>query len=79
MLVMLKTGAWQFFDSPCASGTTVDSLVTTSRRQLAFCTCLVSGWHKLWAFTLFLDDEDDTTPDFRGFSISRDKKIVNCS
>jgi hypothetical protein len=36
MLVTFKTGASQFFDSPPhASGATVDSLVTTSRRELA--------------------------------------------
>jgi hypothetical protein len=46
-------------------------------RQLACLHCLVSGWHKLWAFTHFLDD-DDITPDFRGFSISHEKQIVNC-
>jgi hypothetical protein len=35
-LVMFKTGALWFFDSPpCASGATVDSLLTASRRQLA--------------------------------------------
>jgi hypothetical protein len=46
--------------------------------SLLVCTCLVSGWHKLWVFMHFLDDEDDTTPDFRGFSISHEKQIVNC-
>jgi hypothetical protein len=42
---MFKTGASQFFDSPpCASGATVNGLLTTSRRQLAclhlFSQCL---------------------------------------
>jgi hypothetical protein len=46
--------------------------------SLLVCTCLVSGWHKLWAFMRFLDDEHDTTPDFRVFSISQEKQIVNC-
>jgi hypothetical protein len=45
--------------------------------SLLVCTCLVSGWHKLWAFTRFLDNEDDTTLNFRGFSISHEKQIVN--
>jgi hypothetical protein len=44
---------------------------------LLVCTCLVSGCHNLWAFTSFLDNEDDTTPHFRGFSISYEKQIVN--
>jgi hypothetical protein len=43
--------------------------------SLLVCTCSVSGWHKLWAFTHFLDDEDDTTPDFRDFYISHEKKL----
>jgi hypothetical protein len=43
-LVMFKTGASRFFDSPpCASGTTVNSLLTASRRQLA-CLHLFSQW-----------------------------------
>jgi hypothetical protein len=46
--------------------------------SLRICTCLVNGWHKLWDFTHFLDDEDDTTPDFRDFSISHGKQIVYC-
>jgi hypothetical protein len=46
--------------------------------SLLVCTCLVSGWQKLWAFMHFLDDEDDTIPDFRGFSVSHEKQIVNC-
>jgi hypothetical protein len=29
-------------------------------------------------FYAFLDDEDDTTPYFRGVSISHEKQIVNC-
>jgi hypothetical protein len=49
-----------------------------AERSLLVCTCLLSGWHKLWAFTRFLEDEDDTTPDFRGFSISHEKQTVNC-
>jgi hypothetical protein len=59
----------------------VDGLLTASRRQLASllaCTYFVSGWHKLWALMRFLDNEDDTTPDFRGFYISHEKQIVNC-
>jgi hypothetical protein len=45
MLVMFKTGTLRFFDSPpCASGATVDALLTASRRQLAclhlFSQCL---------------------------------------
>jgi hypothetical protein len=44
MLVMFKTGTSQFFDSPlCASGATVNSLLTTSRRQLA-CLDMFSQW-----------------------------------
>jgi hypothetical protein len=30
------------------------------------------------AFARFLDNQDDTTPDFRGFSISYEKQIENC-
>jgi hypothetical protein len=41
--------------------------------SLLVCTCLVSEWHKLWTFIRFLDDEDDSTPDFRGFPISHEK------
>jgi hypothetical protein len=33
--------------------------------SLLVCSCLVSEWHKLWAFTGFLDgDDDDTTSNF---------------
>jgi hypothetical protein len=46
--------------------------------SLLVCTCVVSAWHNLWVFTHFLDDEADTTPDFRGFFISHEKQIVNC-
>jgi hypothetical protein len=45
--------------------------------SLLVCSCLVSGWHKLWAFTHFLDNEDYTTPDIRGFPISHEKQIMN--
>jgi hypothetical protein len=73
---MFKTGALRFFNSPpCASGTTVVFLPLVED-SLLVCTCLISGWHKLWAFMHFLDSEDDTTPHFREFSISREKQIV---
>jgi hypothetical protein len=45
--------------------------------SLLVSTCLVGGWCKLWAFTRFLDDEVYTTPNFRAFSISYEKQIVN--
>jgi hypothetical protein len=44
--------------------------------SLLVCTCLVSSWHKLLAFTHFLDDEYDTTQECRGFSVSNKK--TNC-
>jgi hypothetical protein len=53
-------------------------LVSLVLGSFLVCTRLVSGWHKLWAFTRFLDDEDDITPDFKGFSITHEKQIVNC-
>jgi hypothetical protein len=69
-------------DSRCAevSKTHPPSFMPVSlvEGSLLLCTCLVSGWHKLWAFTRFFDNEDDTTPDFRCFSISHQKQIVNC-
>jgi hypothetical protein len=66
MLVMFKTGA--LLVAPMS--TVFLPLVEGS---LLVCTCVVSGWHKLWALTRFLDVEDDTNPDFRGFSISHEK------
>jgi hypothetical protein len=45
--------------------------------SLLVCTCLVSGW-QMWAFMRFLDDEGDTTTDFRGFPISHEKQTVKC-
>jgi hypothetical protein len=50
-------------------------LVSLVEGSLLVCTCLVSGCHKLWTLARFLDGEDDTTPDFRGFSVSHEK---NC-
>jgi hypothetical protein len=44
MLVVFKTGALQFFNSPpCANGATVDSLLIASRRQLS-CLHLFIQW-----------------------------------
>jgi hypothetical protein len=42
-------------------------LVDVVLGSLLVCTRFVSGWHKLWAFTRFVKDEDDITPDFRDF------------
>jgi hypothetical protein len=80
MLVMFRTGA-SWFDTPCASGATVNSLLTTKKRNLLVCTCLVSGWHKLSAFMHFLDDDDDDDDDddtnlnFRGFIFLMKNKL----
>jgi hypothetical protein len=52
-------------------------LISSIEGSLLVCTCLASGWHNLRAFMCFLADEDDTTPDFKGFSISHEKQVVN--
>jgi hypothetical protein len=47
-------------------------LIISVDGSLLVCTCLVTGWQKLWAFTLFLDN-DDTIPDFRDFFVMKNK------
>jgi hypothetical protein len=75
---MFKTGTSRFFDSPSYASVTLSMVfLQLTEGNLLVCICLVSGWHKLWAFVNFLGD-DDITPDFRGFPIPHEKQTVNC-
>jgi hypothetical protein len=55
-------------------------LVSLVEDSLLFCMCSASEWHQFFFFffAFFVTHEDDTTPDFRNFSISHVKQIVNC-
>lgn len=63
-VVMFKIGTLCYTHMQVAPLSTIFSLLVEG--SLLSCSCLVSGQHKLRAFMCFIDDEVESTPDFRG-------------